>query len=314
MRIAIFGTGGVGGYFGGRLAQADEEVIFIARGEHLQALRSQGLQVDSIKGDFHLPSVQANDDPAAVGHVDLILVCVKAWQLAAAAEAMRPMIGPDTVVLPLLNGVEAPAQLEAALGGARVLGGLCGVMAFIADAGHIKHMAIDPFIKFGELDNRRSERIMMLHDVFAKAEGLAVEVPGDIHVAMWQKFLFIVATSGIGSVTRAPVGVYRSLPETRTMLKQAMQEVYEVALANDIALAPDIIDKTMALSDSLPEAGTASMQRDIMEGRPSELEAQTGAVVRLGQRVGVATPVNEFIYASLLAMEQRAQGQIDYEI
>ena len=314
MRIAVFGTGGVGGYFGGRLAQAGEEVVFIARGKHLQAMRDHGLRVDSIKGDFHVQPVQATDDPAEAGKMDLILVCVKAWQIPEAAAAMQPLLGPDTLVLPLLNGVEAPAQLGAVVGEERVLGGLCGIMAFIADAGYIRHLAIDPFIKFGELDNRRSQRVEALLATLSQTEGLTVEIPADIHVAMWQKFMFIIASSGLGSVTRAPIGVYRSQPETARILKQTLQEVYDVAQAYKIALPADIVATTLDAFNRLPEMGTASMQRDIMSGRPSELEAQTGALVRLGRSAGVATPVNEFIYACLLPMELRARGEIQFEI
>lgn len=312
MRIAIFGSGGVGAYFGGRLAQAGEDVVFIARGEHLQAMRSEGLRVDSIEGDFIIKPVQAADDPAAAGKIDLIIVAVKAWQLAEAAAAMRPMMGPDTLVLPLLNGVEAPSQLASALGDENILGGLCGIMAYIAGPGHIRHAAISPFIKFGELDNRSSERTAAVRKVFSAAKGLSAEIPADIHAAMWQKFLFIIATSGIGAVTRAPVGIIRAQAETRAMLTRAMEEVFAVAKARAIALPSDIIDQTLSGIDRLPQDGTASMQRDIMNGRPSELEQQNGAVVRLGREAGVPTPVNAFIYASLLPMELRARGELQF--
>lgn len=314
MRIAVFGVGGVGGYFGGRLAQAGEEVIFIARGKHLQAMREHGLRVDSINGDFSVQPVQASDDPAQVGPVDLILVGVKAWQITEAAESMRPMVGPDTVIIPLQNGVEAPKQLASVLGEGPVLGGLCGVMAFIAGPGHIRHAGIDPFVRFGELDNRRSERVEAILDMFSRAQGLKADIPEDIHVAMWQKFLMITATSGVGSVTRAPFGAYLSLPGTRRMLEQVLEEVHAVANARGVALPAESIGKTMALFDKLPASGTASMQRDIMSGLPSELEIQNGAVVRLGREAGVATPVNEFIYHSLLPLEMRARGQLQFDI
>jgi 2-dehydropantoate 2-reductase len=311
MKIAIFGTGAVGGYFGGRLAQAGEQVIFIARGKHLEALQTNGLKVESINGDFTVHPVQATDDPSQAGIVDMVIVGVKAWQVPEAAEAMRPMVGPQTFVVPLQNGVDAPAQLAAVLGAEHVLGGLCGLMSFVVGPGHIRHAGIDPFVNFGELDNRTSDRTERLRQAFARAN-VNVDIPPDIHVAMWRKFLFIVSTSGMGALTRSPVGTYRELPETRKMLEQAMQEVFQVARASNIDLPADAVSAALAFIDGLPAGGTASMQRDIMEGRPSELEAQNGAVVRLGREVGVDTPLNAFIYHSLLPMELRARGQIEF--
>jgi 2-dehydropantoate 2-reductase len=312
MHIAVFGTGAVGGYFGGRLAQAGEEVIFIARGEHLQALRSHGLQVDSIKGDFLVQPVQATDDPAQVGVVDVVLVGVKAWQVPEAAQAMRPMVGSDTFIVPLQNGVEAPAQLAAVLGAQHVLGGLCKIISFTLGPGHIRHAGIEPYVAFGELDNQASERAERLRQAFARAAGVTVEIPPDIQAAMWDKFLFIASFSGVGAVTRAPAGVLRNVPETRQLLEQAMREIFAVARAREIALSDDIVGQTMAVVDGLPPDGTASMQRDIMEGHPSELASQNGAVVRMGQEAGVAIPLHRFIYNSLLPLELRARGQVQF--
>ena len=314
MRIAIFGTGGVGGYFGGRLAETGADVVFIARGEHLEAMRQHGLKIDSIKGDFVVHPIQATDDPEEIGSVDVVLVGVKAWQVLEAAQAMRPLVGPETCVVPLLNGVEAPTQLAEVLGTEHILGGLCGCISFIAGPGHIRHVGADPFIKFGELDNRHSKRGENLREICAQATGVTVEVPSDIHVAMWQKFLMVASWSGIGSITRAPLGTFLGLPGTRQMLQEVMQEFFDIAHARDIALPNDVIEKTLAFLDSLPPNGTASMQRDIMEGRPSELEAQTGAAVRLGQEAGVATPLNTFIYNSLLPLEQKARGQLAFTL
>lgn len=312
MRIAVFGAGAVGGYFGGRLAQAGEEVVFIARGEQLRALRERGLQVDSLAGDFVIQPVQATDEPAEVGTVDVVLVGVKAWQVPEAAQAMRPLVGPETFVVPLQNGVEAPAQLAAVLGAEPVLGGLCRIVSLVVEPGHIRHAGMEPYVAFGELDNRDSRRVECLRQAFARAAGVSVDIPPNIQVAMWGKFLFIASFSGVGAVTRAPAGVLRELPETRDMLDRAMREVLAVAQARGIALPEQSIPKTMALIDSLPPEGTASMQRDIMAGRPSELESQNGAVVRLGEEEGVATPLHAFIYHSLLPLELRARGQIQF--
>jgi 2-dehydropantoate 2-reductase len=310
MRIAVFGSGGVGGYFGGRLAQAGEDVVFIARGDHLKAMLKQGLKVDSVNGDFLVKPVQAKEDPAQVGIVDVVLVCVKAWQVPDAAEAIKPMIGPDTVALPLQNGLEAPTQLAAVLGNQHVLGGLCGLSTFIVGPGHIRHAGADPWIRFGELDNRPSERVERLRRAFDRASGLTVEIPPDIQVALWMKFLFITVWSGVGAVTRTPLGVWRSVPETRQMAESALQDIIRVAHARDIALPENAMATIMNMYDSFPPDITSSMQRDIAEGRPSELDAQIGAVVRFGKEVDVVTPLNNFIYATLLPAELQARGEL----
>jgi 2-dehydropantoate 2-reductase len=275
-------------------------------------MSKHGLRVDSINGDFVLKSVQATDDPAEVGMVDMVLLGVKAWQVPEVAEAIRPMVGSETVVLPLQNGVEAPSQLAAVLGDEHVLGGLCGLITFIVEPGHIHHVGADPFIRFGELNNRPSERVERLNRAFDRASGLNAEILPDIQVALWEKFLFVTPWSGVGAVTRSPLGIIRDQPGTRQMLEQTMGEIYNVGRAHNIALPKDIIGKTMDFVDSLPPEGTASMQRDIINGRPSELEAQNGAVVRLGQQVGVETPINAFIYNSLLPMEMRARDQLKF--
>lgn len=311
MRIAVFGAGAVGGYFGGRLAQAGEDVVVIARGEHLEAMRARGLRVESIEGDFTIKPVQATDDPAAIGVVDAVLVAVKAWQVPQAAREMRPLVGAETFVVPLENGVEAPSQLAAVLGEEHVLGGLCRIISALVEPGHIRHAGISPTITFGELDRRRSERVEGLYEAFQRAEGVTPTIASDIHVAMWEKFLFIAALSGVGAVTRAPVGVLRSLPETRAMLVEAMDEILLVAQARDVALPRETVAETMAFIDGLPPQGTASMQRDVMAGRPSELESQNGAVVRLGQEVGIEAPLHNFIYRSLLPQELEARGEIN---
>ncbi len=305
MRIAVFGAGGVGGYFGGRLAQAGEEVVFIARGRSLQALQANGLKVDSINGDFVVHPVQVGDDPELIGKVDVVLVSVKSWQIPEIAQNLRPFIGPDTMVVPLLNGVEAPAQLADVLGTEHILGGLCGLISYVVEPGYICHAGADPFLNFGELDNRVTDRVNKLRNAFANTTGVKVTVAADIQVAMWSKFLLIASWSGVGAITRVPVGEFLGVPQTRQLLQDAMQEVYNVAWARDITLPKDIIGKTLDFMDSLPPTGTASMQRDIMEGRRSELESQTGAVVRLGEEAGVETPVNAFIYHSLLPQELR---------
>lgn len=308
MRIAAFGSGGVGGYFGGRLALAGEDVAFIARGAHLAALRERGLRVSSIAGDFTLPAVTATDDPAAIEPVDVVLLAVKAWQVPDAARAMRPLVGPETIVVPLQNGVEAPEQLAAVLGARHVLGGLCRIQAFITAPGEIRHAGVSPYVAFGELDGTPSGRAEALRQAFGRA-GVTAEIPPDVRAALWAKFLFITPVSGIGALTRVPVGVFRGMQESRELLVEALHEIVALAAALDVALPADAIAETLRFTDSIPAEVTSSMQRDVMEGRPSELEAQVGAVVRLGARAGVPVPVHRFLYAALLPLERKARGE-----
>lgn len=311
MRFAVFGTGGAGGYFGGRLAQAGENVTFIARGRHLQAIREHGLRVDSIKGDFIIHPAQATDTPEQVAAVDVVLLGVKAWQVPETAKAMGSLIGPETFVVPLQNGVEAPSQLAKILGVEHVLGGLAKIISYKIGPGHIHHAGAEPYVVFGELDNRHSERTERLLQAF-KGAGITAEISPDIQVALWDKFLFVAAWGGMGAVTRAPIGVLSSVPETRQMLEQGMREILAVAQAHKIPLPDDTIRKTIAFLDTLPPGGTTSLQRDIVDGKPSELESWNGAVVRLGRKVGVATPLNTFIYQSLLPLELQAQDRLQF--
>ncbi|MCC6190437.1 MAG: 2-dehydropantoate 2-reductase [Anaerolineales bacterium] len=310
MKLAVFGTGGAGGYFGGRLAQAGLDVAFIARGTHLDALRANGLRVDSLLGDFAVSPVTATDNPAEIGPVDFVLLGVKTWQVAVAAQALRPLLGPETAVVPLQNGVEAAGQVAVAIGREHVLGGLARILSFIAGPGHIRHAGTNPYLAFNELDNRPSPRVERLRQAAASAAGMTVEVPADIHAALWAKYLFVTPVGAVGAITRAPAGVFRQLPETRAVLEQAMREILAVAQARGIALTEAAVAEALTIVDGLPPHGTASMQRDILDGKPSELEAQSGAVVRLGAAAGVPVPVNTLIYQCLRPQDLRARGEL----
>ena len=312
MRIAVFGAGAVGGYFGGRLAQAGMDVAFIVRGKHLQAIKKNGLMVESICGDFSVHPKAATDEPTEVGEVDAVLLGVKAWQVKEAAQAMQPMLGPNTFVVTLQNGVNTPTIISNALGPDRIVGGLCKLICLITKPGHIQHAGADPYITFGELDKSHSDRIEMLLQAFSKTTGLTAEISTNIWSDIWKKFLFIAPLSGLGSITRSPVGVFRRLPETRQMLLQSMKEVFNIAIACKVDLPKKVVEETMEFIDAIPEEGTASMQRDIIEGRPSELNEQNGEVVRLGDVVGVQTPANAFIYYSLLPLEMKARIQLQF--
>ena len=307
MKFAIFGTGGVGGYFGGRLAQAGEDVTFIARGHHLSAIQQTGLSVDSIRGDFVVNPAKATDSTQSVGTVDVVILAIKGWQLDEAILQMKPLIGDTTVIVPLLNGIEHMEALVNAVGREHVLGGVCRISAFIADAGHIKHVGIDPFIAFGELNREMSERVSKLYDVFKNISGVTVEESGNIELAMWEKYLLISAFSGVGAVTRSPVGMFRSIPETRAMFRRALEEVVLVANSRGVGLTEGSVQSVMDRIDQTQPDTMASMQKDVLAGRPSELESQTGALVRMARAATVSVPTHEFIYASLLPMEKKAR-------
>jgi 2-dehydropantoate 2-reductase len=311
MRIVIFGTGGAGGYFGAQLARAGEDIVFIARGEHLYAIRTNGLRVEQPTGEIIIRPAQATDDPSQVTDIDAIIVGVKAWQVPAAAEAMRTLIGPETFVVPLQNGVEAPSLLAAALGRQHVLVGLCGTLSWVVAPGRIRNLGGLGFVKFGEIDNSQTNRVKRLRDAFAKS-GVKVEVPADITRALWEKFLFVTAIGGVGAMSRAPIGVIRTIPETRRLLEQCMAEVLAVARARKIALSDTVIADTMGLVDAVEATGTTSLQRDITDGKPTELEFWNGAVSRLAREVAVATPLHDFIYSSLLPQELRARGKVAF--
>jgi len=311
MKIAFIGIGALGGYFGGRLAKAGNDVAFIARGATLAALRKNGLRVEMQSGNIVLPHVNATVDPASVGPVDAVFVTTKAEQVPDAAPTIRSMIGSETVVVPFQNGVEAYDQLAAALGPEHVLGGLCHIIAMVVEPGVIRQGGLTALITIGEWNNARTARRDRLVECL-RAAGLETRVPENIQVALWEKFEFIASFGGVGAVTRAPAGVIRSVPETRSLLERAMQEIVGVARAGGVPVPKESVSSTMKFVDSLPPDGTASMQRDLMASRPSELEAQSGAVVRLGRARNFPTPVHEFIYNALLPGELRARGKISF--
>ncbi len=298
MKIAVVGTGGVGGYFGGLLAHSGQDVTFVARGAHLEALLSRGLQVRSVHGDFSASPVKATANLATIGPVELALICVKDFQLEGIMPALPAVIGPETVVLPLLNGVRAGAKLAERFGSEQTMGGLCRVVSFVAEPGVIKQLSPFRSVTFGEWDGAKSERAQNIYRAMAAA-GIDVTLTDDVEKAMWTKFIFITAYSGVGAVVRLPAGGLRACPETMEMLAAAVAEIVAVGRAKGVALDDDVAEKTMAFVEGLPDDATASMQRDVQDGRFFELEAMTGSLVRNGQLAGVPTPINQFIYAAL---------------
>jgi 2-dehydropantoate 2-reductase len=303
IKVAVVGAGGVGGYFGGRLAAAGHDVRFIARGEHLAALRRDGLSVESVAGDFTLESVVATDDAAEIGEVDYVLLGVKTWQLDAALTALRPLVGARTAVVTTQNGVEAPQQVADVVGREAVLPGAVEVIAFLDGPGRVRHIGGLGKLTFGEWDNRASERVERLRSALQES-GLTAVVSADVWVALWSKFLALGSFGAVATLADAPYGVLRARPGTRQLLVDSMNEIKQVAKATGVELPADAIDNTLAFLDSLPEAGTTSLQRDINSGKPSELEAWTGAVVRLGRATGTPTPLSDILYELASARSQ----------
>jgi 2-dehydropantoate 2-reductase len=308
MRFAIFGAGGLGAYYGARLAEAGHEVGFVARGAQLAALKKDGLKLSSPLGDVHLRNPVATADPGELGVADAVIVAVKTWQLPEAAQAMRPLIGPATMVVPFLNGVEAPDALAAALGASHVLGGLSKVFSLLESPGVVRHVSPGAYVEFGELEGGASQRAEALRAAFARAK-VDAKVSEDIRTELWKKLVTVSSWSGLGALARSPMGVLRSIPETRTLIDRAVDEGIAVGLCRGHALYESFKDELWRYYDALPAEATASMQRDIMAGKPSELDAWNGAIVRFGAACGVDTPVHAFTYHALLPMERRARGE-----
>ena len=312
MRIAIFGVGAVGSYFGGRFANAGHDVTFVARGETLSRLQTRGLEVTSAQGDFVIAHPKAVADPNEAGPVDVVLLAVKAQHVREVGRSLSSLIGPETVVIPLQNGIEAHGQLAEILGPEHVLGGLCKIFSTRLAPARIRHVGFPPVLIFGEFGQANSARVDRIRVALESTSGMKVVAPDDIEAALWEKFLFVTSLGGVGAVARAPVGVLREIPETRRMLRSAMEEIIAIARKRNVALGDDAPDRAFELIDGLPAEATASMQRDVMAGEPSELEYQTGTVVRYGEESGVPTPVNSGIYSALLPSELRASGKLAF--
>ena len=293
MRIAVVGAGGVGGYFGGRLAAAGAEVAFLARGAHLDAMRARGLRIDSPKGNLHLPRVTAESDPAAIGPVDVAFFAVKLYDTEAALAMLPPLVRSDTIVIGFQNGVETVGTLTRAVGAAHTAGGVSYVSAVIAEPGVIRHTAMDHLI-FGMPDGSRSPQLEALLEA-CRPGGFQATLSQDITVDIWTKFVRLSVFSGMTAVTRGPIGVIVNDPELLEMLRAAVRETMAVAHAKGIAVPHIIADDVTAAYQALPPQAKASMLEDLERGRRIELPWLSGAVVRLGREAGVATPIHGFI-------------------
>lgn len=298
MRIAIMATGGVGGYFGARLAAAGHDIHFIARGAHLKAIREDGLRVSSANGDLHLTDVSVTDDPADIGPVDALMFAVKLWDTETAADMCKPMVGPDTLVVPFQNGVRSVSVLSERLGAAHVAGGVAHIAAVIGGPGLIDHTGTMARLTVGEIDGKPSPRIEALVAAFADA-GFDHKLADDITRAIWEKFIFLSSLSGLTSLCRQPAGPIRENPDSRALFEAAIHETTAVGRAEGVALPDHTESKTISFLDGLPAVMKASMLHDLEAGRRLELPWLSGEVVRLGKKHGIPTPVHAAVLGAL---------------
>ncbi len=298
MRIAVVGAGGIGGPFGASLAAAAADVTFVARGAHLAAIRENGLRVEGDRGETHIRPAQATDDIAEIGTVDFVLLCVKLWDVESAGAQLRAIVGPQTAVVPLQNGVDAAERLVPILGPEVVLGGTAFVTGNITAPGVIRQTGTYQRMTFGELDGRLSERGQRLQ-ALCEAAGFEGVLSADIKVPIWEKFILLVPLSGLHALTRLPLGKWRDDPDLLALYEAALRETVAVGVAEGVRLPPDSIDNGMSMMRSMPPYHMTSMGNDLLRGSRLELPWFAGKVVELGRRHGIPTPVNGFIHAAL---------------
>jgi 2-dehydropantoate 2-reductase len=298
MRIAVVGTGGIGGPYGASLAKAGADVTFVARGAHLAAIRENGLRVEGDRGQTHIRPAKATDDIAGIGTVDFVLLCVKLWDVESAGAQLGAIFGSGTAVVPLQNGVDAAERLIPILGHEAVMGGTAFVTGTITAPGVIRQTGTYQRMTFGELDGRLSERGQRL-SALCQAAGFEGILSPDIRVPLWEKFILLVPLSGLHALTRVPLGVWRQDPDLLALYESALRETVAVGLAEGVPLPADCIDNGMAQMRSMPEHHTTSMGNDLLRGNRLELPWFAGKVIELGRRHGIPTPVNGFIYAAL---------------
>jgi 2-dehydropantoate 2-reductase len=299
MRIAAMAAGAVGGYFGARMAAAGHDVFFIARGANLEAIKKNGLKIESVHGDVHIAKPNVTDDPASVGPVDIVLFAVKLWDTEKSAEFSKPLIGPNTRVITLQNGVDSVERLTPILGSEHVIGGVTYVVSVIARPGVIKQTSPFQSIVCGTSSGRPDAPLQAFVEA-AKAAGINITVSDNIERDRWQKFVFLSATSGATAVTRIPMGPILADPDTRALFKNIMRETLAVGCAKGVALDPAYVDERMAFADkNATPTMKASMANDLDRGNRLELDWLAGQVCKLGRQYQVATPVNDTIYAAL---------------
>lgn len=308
MNILIYGIGGIGGYFGGKLALTDHHITFIARGKQLKAIRENGLKVKSFLGDFHCRPSLVTDDPKQAPSPDLVIMGVKSWQLTTAAEQIASILNENSLVLPLQNGVDNPTQLMKYIDEKHVLSGFCNLISYIESPGVLCHFAFHPTLTFGELNNTKSLRIQEIDTVFKQA-GIESIIPNDIHRELWKKFMFITTISAIGGLCRVPIGNLRESDYITKLMRSTAEEILTVAQATNIDLRSSDIEQVFDTVSQLDGQSTASTQRDLMAGKPSELETFNGFIVKQAKKYGISVPVNEMLYECLLPMEEQARDE-----
>ena len=302
MKIAMMGSGGVGGFFGGRLAKAGYDVSFIARGAHLAAMREHGLAIENeAQGDIHVPEVHVTDDPRSLGPVDIVILSVKLWDTEAAAKSILPIVGPNTGVLSLQNGVIKDEILRRVLPESTVMGGVGYVATHISRPGVIHQVGTMQRIIVGEYDGHASERAKFLHEALVKS-GVSAELSGDVRRAIWEKYVFLVGLSATTASMRSTIGPIRSNPQTRAFLLALMREVVAVGRAHGVALPEDYAEARLEFADGLPADMTSSMAHDLEGGNPLEVNWLSGGVVKLGKEKGIPTPANGAV-CDILALQ-----------
>ncbi|HML14072.1 MAG TPA: 2-dehydropantoate 2-reductase [Xanthobacteraceae bacterium] len=298
MRIAVIGAGGVGGAFGAALAKGGSDVTFLARGAHLKAMRERGLKVLGPRGDIHLQPTQATDDPAAIGPVDVVLFCVKLWDVESAGAAIRPIVGASTAVIPLQNGIDASERLIPILGKGAVMGGVAQISATIAEPGVIRQTGTFMRLVFGELDGRPSARGAAFHAA-CQAAGFDSVNTNEILTALWEKFVLLATNSSVVALTRLPFGKLREDPEVFGLFEKGFAEVARVGRARGVKLAPELEARLLQSTRGFPPEMMPSMAVDLLRGNKLELPWLAGKVVKLGRELGVPTPTYDVMYAAL---------------
>jgi len=298
MRIAVIGTGGIGGPYGASLAKAGADVTLVARGAHLAAIRQAGLRIEGDRGETHIRPARATDDIGAIGSVDIVLCCVKLWDLEHVAKQIRAIVGPQTAVITLQNGIDAAERLTSILGHEAVMGGMAFVTGAIVAPGVIRQTGNYQRMTFGELDGRISERGRRLRDL-CEAAGFEGVLSPDIMVPIWEKFVMLVPFSGLSALTRLPLGKWRDDPDLSALFESALRETAAVGLAEGVRLPAGCIEQTLALMRSMPAHHMTSMGNDLIRGNRLELPWFAGKVAELGRRHGILTPANGFIYTAL---------------
>ena len=302
MRIVVIGTGGVGGYFGARLTEAGENVTFVARGAHLEAIKSRGLTVYSALGDMHLRDVQCTENTRDIGHADIVMIAVKLWATDEAIQTAKPLLGKNTGIISFQNGILAEESLIAAYSSQHAMGGVANIAALIEEPGVIRHNGNMASLAFGELNNTQSERAQSLLIACSRAN-IKAEIPDDINRAIWEKYIRLVTMSAMTTLCRMPIGPIRDEIHTRNLLSQILAEIIDVGKAKGLKFSDNVLQEQLDIIDGYPPSMVASMCGDLRRGYPLEVPWFSGTIVRLGKELNIPTPANGFVYAALKLFE-----------